>query len=156
MTLTIRCATPMDIPEVHDMIGLLARHHGEEPQISRLELRHQIFDLERGQILVAAEEEGLIGYALILTRPNLVTGGLGHDINHLFVVEWRRKAGIGRALIAAARAVSNAAGAEGLVIGTHPENLGAQRAYREMGLTELPVPGPKFRIALDETTALTG
>ncbi len=147
MTLKIREAVPDDLPQVHDMIGLLARHHGDEPKISLDDLRRKIFDLGMGCILVAAEEEGLVGYALILTRPNLVTGGVGHDINHLFVVEWRRRAGIGRALIAAARAMAVARGAEGLMIGTHWENLGAQRAYREMGLEEV-THGPRFKVAL--------
>ena len=147
MTLLIREAVPDDLAQVHDMIGLLARHHGDEPKISVEELRRQIFDLGKGRVLVAAEEEGLVGYALILTRPNLVTGGAGHDLNHLFVVEWRRRAGIGRALIAAAGAMAMAHGAEGLMIGTHWENLGAQRAYRDMGLEEVPH-GPRFRVAL--------
>ena len=77
-----------------------------------------------------------------------MTGGTGHDINHLFVAEWRRRAGIGRALIAAARQISRAAGAEFLTIGTQVGNLGAQSAYHAMGLEELPASGPRFAIAL--------
>jgi ribosomal protein S18 acetylase RimI-like enzyme len=76
-----------------------------------------------------------------------VTGGQVHDINHLFVVEWRRRAGIGRALIAAAREISKDSGAEGLMIGTHRDNLGAQRAYRDMGLQEVQY-GPRFKVEL--------
>ena len=148
MTLIIRQAVPGDLPEVHQMIGLLARHHGDQPQISLETLHRQVFDLGLGRLWVAAEEEGLIGYALMLVRPNLVTGGAGHDLNHLFVHEWRRRAGIGKALIAAVRAFSVAEGAESLVIGTHRENLGAQNAYRDMGLEEVPASGPRFRIAL--------
>ena len=148
MTLTIRQATPGDMVQVHDMIGHLARHHGDEPSISIEDLQLQIFHLRRGRILVAAEEQGLVGYALILTRPNLVTGGAAHDINHLFVVEWRRRAGIGRALIAAAQRLGRDEGAEALLISAHPENLGAQRAYRDMGLEELPHLGPRFRVAI--------
>ena len=148
MTLIIRQAVPGDLPEVHQMIGLLARHHGDQPQISLETLHRQVFDLGLGRLWVAAEEEGLIGYALMLVRPNLVTGGAGHDLNHLFVHEWRRRAGIGKALIAAVRAFSVAEGAESLVIGTHRENLGAQNAYRDMGLEEVPASGPRFKIAL--------
>jgi len=147
MTLIIRQATIGDLPQVHEMIGLLARHHGDVPTISAETLRRQIFDDEVGHLVVAGEEEGLLGYALLLARPNLVTGGIGHDINHLFVVEWRRKAGIGRALIAALRQVSLAAGAEYLTIGTHPANVAAQAAYRQMGLRELPA-APRFKIEL--------
>lgn len=148
MQVHIREAVPDDLPHVHEMIGLLARHHGDERRISLDDLRAQVLAPDRARVLVAAEAEGLVGYALILTRPNLVTGGAGYDINHLFVVEWRRRAGIGRALIAAARELCRSAGAEMLVIGTHPENLGAQAAYRDMGLDEVRS-GPRFRIALE-------
>ncbi len=148
MTLLIREAVPDDLPEVHEMIGLLARHHGDELKISLPTLRRQVLDLAVGRIWVAAEEEGLVGYALVLTWPNVVTGRVRQEIDHLFVREWRRRAGIGRALIAVAREAAEVAGAEVLRIGTHPENLDAQRAYRDMGLEELPIPGPRFRIAL--------
>ena len=146
MTPTIRDATPGDMVQVHEMIGHLARHHGDEATITLVELQEQIFTLRRGRVLVAAEEGGLVGYALLLERPNMATGGGAQDINHLFVVEWRRRAGIGRALIAAARGIS--ARAEALLIGTHPENLGAQRAYRDMGLEELPASGPRFKVRI--------
>ncbi len=155
MTLTIRNATALDIPEVHEMMGLLARHHGDTATISREEMQRQIFDLGLGRIVVAAEAEGLVGYGLLLARPNLVTGGAGHDINHLFVVEWRRRAGIGRALIAALREVSRSEGAEVLTISTQAENLGAITAYREMGLQEMPLLGVRFKIDLTQTTGPT-
>lgn len=148
MTLNIREAVPNDLPQIHQMIGLLARHHGEDVLISLETLHRQVFELEVGRVWVAAEEEGLIGYALVLIWPNLVTGKAAQEINHLFVMEWRRQAGIGRALIAAARDAAFDAGVEMLRIGTHPENRGAQRAYRDMGLEELPHGGPRFKIAL--------
>ena len=148
MSLNIRSAVPDDLPQVLGMMGDLARHHGDAATISPQILHQQIFDRGLGRIVVAAEEEGLVGYALLLARPNLVTGGVGHDINHLFVVEWRRKAGIGKALIAALRQVSQTEGAEFLMISAHRENLGAQRAYRDMGLEEQPLFGPRFKVGL--------
>ncbi len=148
MTLNIRKAVPDDLPQVHEMIGLLARHHGDEPSISLETLRRQVCDMGLARVWVAAEEEGLVGYALVLTRPNLVTGGVGHDLNHLFIVEWRRRAGIGKALIDAVRGFSLAEGAEYLTISAQRENLGAITAYRDMGLEEMPVFGVRFKIAL--------
>ena len=147
MTLTIRQATSHDIPEIRKMMDLLARHHGEMASISETDLQRQVFDLGRGRMVVAAEEEGLVGYALLEGSPNLLTGGMGYVIKHLFVVEWRRRAGIGRALIAALRALCRAEGAEGLMIGTHRDNQGAARAYRDMGLEEVAF-GPRFKVAL--------
>ena len=156
MTLKIREAVPDDLVQVHDMIGFLARHHGDAVTISVEDLHNRIFVRQQGRILVAAEEEGLVGYALILTRPNLVTGGAGHDINHLFVVEWRRRAGIGRALIAALREVSRGEGAEVLTISAQAKNLGAITAYRDMGLQEMPLFGVRFKIDLTQTNGPTG
>jgi len=147
MTLNIRPAVPDDLPEVLAMMGELARHHGDEATISPQDLYQQIFDQRAARVMVAAEEEGLVGYALLLARPNMVTGGAGHDINHLFVVEWRRRAGIGRALIAALREVAQAERSEILMIGTHWKNLDAQRAYRDMGLEEV-AHGPRFKVDL--------
>ena len=154
MTLMIREAVPDDLAQVHEMIGLLARHHGDAITITVEALHNRIFVQKQGCILVAVEEEGLVGHALFLTRPDLVTRGAGHDINHLFVVEWRRRAGIGRAGIGralnqAARQVSQAKGVEHLTIGTHPENLGAQRACQDMGLKEKPLFGPRFRVRMN-------
>ena len=148
MTLTIRDAVPDDLPQVHRMIGELARHHGEAATITLDDLRQRVTTACCAQVLVAAEPEGLVGYALVLTKPNLVSGGISHEVNHLFVTEWRRRAGIGRALIAAVRARSLAEGAEALLIGTHRDNLGAQAAYRDMGLEEVPLGGPRFRVSL--------
>jgi hypothetical protein len=45
MTINIREAVPDDLPDVHEMIGLLARHHGEERRISLEDLRRQVLDL---------------------------------------------------------------------------------------------------------------
>lgn len=146
MTPIIRLALRQDIPIVHDMIGQLARFHGDDPTISPLVLERLLFDQMQGRVWLAQVAGVPVGYALVLERANLVTGGMGHDINHLFVVEAHRAKGVGRALIAAVRAASE--DAEFLVIGTHPANLGAQAAYRAMGLEEAPLSGPRFRIRL--------
>ena len=148
MTMIIRQATLGDLAGVHQMMTLLARHHGDVACITPERLREHLFDNPIGHLVVAGEEEGLVGYALLLPRPNMVTGGTGREIHHLFVVEWRRKAGVGRALIAALRQISMAAGAEYLMIATRTDNLDAQNAYRRMGLVELPNPGPRFRVEL--------
>lgn len=148
MTPTIRPATPHDTPQVLALMRALAQHHGEVATTSLPVLHHQLFGLGLGRVLVAAEEEGLVGYALILPRPNLVSGGASHDIHHLFVVEWRRRAGIGRALIAAAATASRTEGAEALTISAQIANQGAQAAYRGMGLSEMPLFGVRFRVEL--------
>lgn len=147
MTLNIRPAVPDDIGQVHAMMGDLARHHGDTLTTTAESLLDRIFVKRQASILVVAEEEGLVGYAMIVARPNLVTGGVRHEIEHLFIMEWRRRAGLGRAMIAAARQISRDAEAEVLMIGTYRENLGAQTAYRDMGLQEVQY-GPRFKVEL--------
>lgn len=149
MSVTIRPIEPRDLAEIHALIGQLARHHGDEPRISLDRLRQQILTEQRARVLVAEGAGVLAGYALILPRPNLVTGGAGWDINHLFVRAPLRGQGIGRALIVAAAALARQEGAEFLFIGTQAANPGAQAAYRAMGLPQLPAPGPRFQVALE-------
>ena len=64
--LIIRQATPGDLPQVHQMIGLLARHHGDEATISLEALRRQVFDDAVGYLVVAGEEEGLVFMGVLL------------------------------------------------------------------------------------------
>ena len=53
-----------------------------------------------------------------------------------------------RALIAAATEQAVTDSVLGLTIGTHPENAAAAAAYRHLGLTDLPAPGPRFAVPL--------
>ncbi|MBC7736220.1 MAG: GNAT family N-acetyltransferase [Candidatus Saccharibacteria bacterium] len=146
MTLIIRKATLGDLPGVHQMMILLARHHGDKATVTPERLREQLFDNPIGHLVVAGEEEGLVGYALLLPRPNMVTGGTGQEIHHLFVMEWRRKAGVGQALIAALRQASK--GAKYPRIVPHSDNFGTQYVYRRTGHAQLPSPEPRFRAEL--------
>ena len=75
MTLMIRDAVPDDLGQVQGMMGDLARHHGDEATITLAGLHTQVFVQRRGRVLVAAAEEGLVGFALILARPNIISGG---------------------------------------------------------------------------------
>jgi hypothetical protein len=97
MTPMIRPAVPDDLPQVHQMIGLLARHPGTPPAPSLPMLHRQTFDLGLTRIWVAAEPEGLVGCAVLRQAE-------GQDPVQVYVHEWRRRAGIGRALTAAATA----------------------------------------------------
>lgn len=124
MTIHIRDAVPDDLGEVLDMMGEMARANRAVARLSTEALARQIGDARLGRVLVAAEAEGLIGYALILAWPDPRSGGNVHEVTHLFVREWRRRGGIGRALIAAARAAARADGVETLVLGVGNDGIG--------------------------------
>lgn len=123
MTTHIRDAVPGDIGEVLHMMDELARVNRAVAQLSEEALTRQITDPRLGRVLVAAEAEGLLGYALILAWPDPQSGGMVHEVTHLFVREWRRRGGIGRALIAAARAAARADGVGTLILGVRNDEI---------------------------------
>lgn len=149
---TIRLAAPEHLPEVHRMLIALAAHHGDQASITPQVLRRIALQGPGARLIVATLDDSPlrhpVGYALMLLRPNMVTGEQTYVIDHLFVQEPLRRHGIGRALIDGARKLAQEEGRSGLIIGTHPENDGAALAYRAMGLTELPQGGPRFAVAL--------
>ncbi|MEF3048593.1 GNAT family N-acetyltransferase [Pseudotabrizicola sp. L79] len=149
---TIHRATPPHLPEVHRMLIALAAHHGDQATITPDALRRIALQGPAARLLVAMLDDSPqrhpVGYALLVLRPDLITGGQGCAIEHLFVQAPLRHQGIGRALIDGARALARDEGCTGLTIGTHPENDAAILGYRAMGLAELPLPGPRFSVEL--------
>ena len=149
---TIRLAAPEHLPEVHRMLIALAAHHGDEATITPEVLRRIALQGPGARLIVATLDDSPlrhpVGYALLLLRPNLVTGTQSYIIDHLFVQQPLRHQGIGRALIEGAKKLAVEEGRDGLTIGTHPENDAAIVAYRAMGLAELPATGPRFAVEL--------
>ena len=134
------------------MLIALAAHHGDQATITPEALRRIALQGPGARLIVATLDDSPlrhpVGYALLLLRPNLISGAQSYVIDHLFVQEPLRGQGIGRALIAGARRLAQDEGRAGLTIGTHPENDAAALAYRAMGLRELPAPGPRFAVEL--------
>ncbi|TGD44355.1 GNAT family N-acetyltransferase [Pseudotabrizicola sediminis] len=151
-SIDIRPLGAAHLPEVHRMLIDLAAHHGDVATITPQVLRGLVLDAPdvRGLVAFPADRPSRlpVGYALLARRSDLITGRSGYDIAHLFVQDVFRGQGIGRALIAAARDLALLERCTRLTIGTHPANAGAAAAYRAMGLTERPAPGPSFAVAL--------
>lgn len=149
---TIQLAAPEHLPEVHRMLIALAAFHGDQATITPQALRRLAFQGPGARLLVAtlddSPQEHPVGYALLVLRANMVTGGQSYVIDHLYVQEPLRRQGIGRALIKGARILARDEGRAGLVIGAHPSNDTAAQAYRAMGLAELPASGPRFAVEL--------
>ncbi len=145
---TIRPATARDVPTLHRLIRALSAFHGEEATIS-LERTQTLFIGGPATALLACDASGVIGYIACLPVLRLNSGTSFLDLQHLYVCEGNRSRGIGRSLIVAACDLGRAQGLTHARIGTHPDNAGAQAAYRAMGLTETGPFGPHFRIALD-------
>lgn len=134
------------------MLIALAACHGDQATITPDALRRITLQGPNARLIVATLDDSPmqhpVGYALLLLRPNMVSGTQSYVIDHLFVQEPLRRQGIGRALIEGARKLAVEEGRAGLAIGAHPKNAAAAAAYRAMGLLELPQPGPRFEVAL--------
>ncbi|MBN2629434.1 MAG: GNAT family N-acetyltransferase [Rhodobacteraceae bacterium] len=148
----IRPMGAVHLPEVHRMLIALAAQHGDVATITPPVLRRLVLEdpTIRGLVAFATDRPSRhpVGYALLQRRVDLITGRAGYDIAHLFVQDIFRGQGFGRALVQAAKGVAQAEGCARLTIGTHPANTGAAMAYRAMGLTERPKPGPSFAVDL--------
>lgn len=144
-------ARPADLPDLLRLIRALSAFHGDTARVTLEQLQDMIFGA-RPQVdaFVARQAGQIVGYAGLTSDVVVHEASLRMDIHHLYVVETHRGRGIGRALIAAARDLATARGAERLTIGTDPRNASAIAAYRAMsGLQEMTDPGPRFRVLLD-------
>lgn len=145
----IRPATAEDLPEVHRMLIALAAHQGDQAAITPALLRAAL-DQPGTRLLVACLADSParhpVGYLLLTERRDLITGRSAAVIEQLFVQMPFRSRGLGRALLAAARAAAQAQGATGLTLAA--PGAQAARACRALGLTELPATGPRFAVAL--------
>jgi GNAT superfamily N-acetyltransferase len=147
----VSLAAPDHMPDILTMIRALSAFHGDDATISP----HQAYDAFFGPhpqatALIAKDGDAIVGYAGLTSALTLHTGFPRIDVHHLFVVEeWRAK-GVGKALIAKARDIAIERKAQGLTIGTDPNNKVSQAAYRGMGLKEFNGTGPRFWIELGD------
>ena len=144
--ITIRQATPKDIPDLLAMIHKLCAFHGDPCHMGLAEAQSRFID---GPLtaLIARSAQQAVGYAVLEPHWRPMDRGDGLDIAHLYVTETRRGQGIGRQLIEAARSKAAERCASRLTIGTSPINPGAAAAYRAIGLEEITsTPGARFSI----------
>ncbi len=150
-SVTVHPAESSDLPEVHRMLVALAAHHGDTATLTPGQLARLLQGPEASALvacLPGSPARHPVGYALITRRHEMISGHLLLDITHLYVQPPFRGMGIARTLIAAAQEQAVTERALDLTIGTHPENKASAATYRHMGLTERPVPGPRFAIPL--------
>ena len=146
---TIRAAKPRDLPELNEMITLLAAHHGDAAQITADRLERDLFGpMPWIQALVADSGEGLIGYAILVPLYRAQEGKRGMDLHHLFVRNGHRRNGIGEHLVARAREQARTAGCDYLSVAAATGNFRAHRFYEHMDFKALPVTGMRFMQAL--------
>ncbi|QND49899.1 GNAT family N-acetyltransferase [Rhizobium lusitanum] len=147
--LTIRNAHPRDMPELNDMIRLLAAHHGDPSGATPEQLERDLFGpMPWITALVAEGEDGLIGYAILVPLYKAQEGQRGMDLHHLFVRDGHRGHGIGQHLVDRARDVARKAGCSFLSVGAATGNSQAHRFYENMDFKPRPVTGMRYLQAL--------
>ncbi|MBL9072215.1 GNAT family N-acetyltransferase [Tabrizicola sp.] len=134
---TTRPATAGDLPEVHRMLIALAARHGMPATITPRVLARIALEGRAARLLVALRADSPqrhpVGFVLLILGRNMVAGADWGVVEELYVQEPDRGRGIGRALLAAARAAAADAGCEGLTISTRPETDGAALVWRALG-----------------------
>lgn len=146
---TIRAAKPRDLPELNEMITLLAAHHGDAAQITADRLERDLFGpLPWIHALVAEAAGELLGYAILVPLYRAQEGRRGMDLHHLFVRNGHRGHGIGEHLVARARDHARNAGCDYLSVAAATGNFVAHRFYEHMDFKPQPVTGMRFLQAL--------
>ncbi len=146
---TIRGARKADLPQLNEMIMLLAAHHGDASAITPEKLERDLF----GQIpwitaLVAEADDELIGYAILVPLYRAQEGRRGMELHHLFVRDGHRGHGTGQHLVGRARDVAKRCGCDFLSVGAATGNFAAHKFYENMDFVPRPVTGMRFMQAL--------
>jgi len=135
MKMNIRQAVPGDEKSVVRLIHELAETSGEDSPL--IEDYIAAYWRSPGSRILLAEIDGqpagLLSYSI---RPDLYHAADSAYIENLVVSSGHRGAGIGSALLKAALAEIEAAGCAEVSIATLPENEGAQRLYKSLGLVD--------------------
>ena len=132
----IRTAVATDVPR---LLALLRRYWEfeslEDFDALRIEilLERLIAHAELGEIWVAAADEALLGYLIVVHVLSLEHGGLMGEIDEFFVVAQARAQGVGAKLLASAEAALRQRGGVRLQLQLARTNDAARRFYASRG-----------------------
>lgn len=141
----IRDLLPGDLAALLPLVEGLASHHGDEARVSVSTLFREFFGDPRWlHGIVAAEDNGLLGYAALLPRVRLHRGERGMDLHHLFVLPEARGRGLGRGLVRAALDHAHRQGCAYMTVTAHPANPTVQGFYRAQGFHAAPPAPDRF------------
>jgi GNAT superfamily N-acetyltransferase len=134
--LAIRAATPADVPLLLDLFAELAEYEKLSDQLVATEQRlaEALFgERPAAEALIAQRDGEVAGYALFYPTFSTFLAIQGIWLEDLFVRPAHRKAGVGRALLAAVAATLRARGGERLEWSALDWNELALGFYRGLG-----------------------
>ena len=135
MTITIRQAGPGDEAAIVRLTQEMAAGEDDVSPVDEHYARRFLASPAAGVLLAEDDGEavGLLSYALVPGLYHAADSGL---IELLIVTGTRRGEGIGHRLVRAALRAFREAGCAEASVSTGEENAGAQKVYRDAGLTE--------------------
>lgn len=138
-----------DLAVVLTMIQELSAHHDDVAQVTFEQLERDTMGSQPWvRVIVATENDALVGYAALVPRAKFHSGQRAMDVHHLFVLDdWRSK-GVGQVLLDACQDLARDLGCSALTIGTDPDNTHAQAVYERYGFERIEVSNPHFRLEL--------
>ena len=131
------------------LIAALAAHHDDVAQVRPCDVvRDCLGPRAMARVLVAERGGRLVGYAALFPVMQMQLGRRGAELHHLFVAEDLRGAGLGTALVAAARDQAREMGADYMALGASEENLRAHGFCGAQGFEAANAAGKRFRMQL--------
>lgn len=135
MDLIIRPAQSEDHTAIASLIAELAASTGETTPIT-VEYVRQYLEFPGSDILVAAENQQIVGLLSYSLRPNLFHAGNSCSIEELIVAQPFRSRGIGGALLEELLHWLSDQDCVEVSVTTMPDNQGAIAFYKSHGLTD--------------------
>ncbi|OOV06383.1 GNAT family N-acetyltransferase [Rhodoferax fermentans] len=133
--MNIQTATMADAAALVGM-ALTFRNHLERTTPTQAQFEQSITVLLNSpdaRFLIAASDDGPIGYVLLRFRYSMWVGGAEATIEDLFVDPTHRKNGVGRALIQAALQAATDQGCLSVCLDTNEFNVASNAIYTQLG-----------------------
>ena len=138
----VRLATLDDVPGLSGLLSVLFTQEAEfrpDPDAQASGLSLILGDPALGAILVAREQERLLGMVNLLYTVSTALGRRVALLEDMVVAPGARGRGIGHQLLTSAIAHARAAGSARITLLTDTDNVDAQRFYRRHGFAASPM-----------------
>jgi ribosomal protein S18 acetylase RimI-like enzyme len=137
----IRWATPKDVEPILSMLEEYHRQEGLRGH-SRDRIKAVLDDLfelpSRGRIVLAEEDNEVIGYALVVRRPSFEWASDVAVIDEIFVKGKAREQGVGRRMISFVEDYAATEGLASITLEVNVLNVNAREFYRSVGFSLVP------------------
>jgi GNAT superfamily N-acetyltransferase len=104
-----------------------------EIEAARRNLGRLLEDRALGQVLLAVQDDRVIGYAILTYGYDLEFGGMDAYLTDLFLVDAERGRGLGQWLLGEVERAARAAGVQALHLMVAPHNHRAHHIYHRAG-----------------------